>query len=375
MWSANHTATSDALPQPDLISFGDASARAPRTAEDHWRHSILPRWHARGSDDAEVRHLVLAGVPAAVQAELWWTFLGAPAAAATTHYHSILADVSRMRERLTFDIDGRLRRAQPALADLETVTADVPRTLPDHQRRGDFDGAALQGVLDAIVVAAAADNERGTASCGYVQGLADVGAVFLLYAQPPARAFGCLRALCARPLLRRLFALDADAWSAVGSVFEAHVRSSLPELSAHLDALGLRPEFYLTEWLVPLWCRSLCLEAAALTLNLLLLEGDLLVLRAALGVISALAPALQACEDVCEGRALCSSGPKRLSVSQYRACLSRVALEPHLLRPLAPYVTAAPDDHEQAAAAAAARPPPPPTQDPSVFEMPDLIAF
>ena len=64
-------------------------------------------------------------------------------------------------------------------------------------------------------------------------------------------------------------------------VFERHLCSSLPKLAEHLTVLGLRPEFYLTEWLVPLWCRSLCPEASALTLNMLLLEGDSSLARCA----------------------------------------------------------------------------------------------
>ena len=44
-----------------------------------------------------------------------------------------------------------VRRSLPQLEDLAVVSADVPRTSPESQRRGSLDGAQLLRVLDAFV--------------------------------------------------------------------------------------------------------------------------------------------------------------------------------------------------------------------------------
>ena len=341
MWAnsvATHTTTSDALPPPpDLIDIG-ATWRPHRSPEDHWRTVLLPHWQER-CNEAETRFHVLAGVPRAVQANLWWVSLVRHDLTSVEEWYRVAVDkAASWRARLASGRDGRPQARDPCMEDLLTIAADVPRTFIEQQQRGALDAAALTHVLDAVVAAdhddVAAGNRPG---CGYVQGMADVAAVLLLYEQAPCQAFGCLRSLSMRPLCRPILLLDMDLWSALGDVFERHLCSSLPKLAEHLTVLGLRPEFYLTEWLVPLWCRSLCPEASALTLNMLMLEGDLFLLRAALGVVSALEPGLLACDDLSDCRALCSSGPRALSISEYRACIMRVALESHLLQPLAPW--------------------------------------
>ena len=73
----------------------------------------------------------------------------------------------------------------------------------------------LTQVLEAHVTAEARMAGDGM---GYVQGMADVGA-FLLQRQSPSHAFGCLRALCLRPMVRLVFRLDVDEWLLVSTVF------------------------------------------------------------------------------------------------------------------------------------------------------------
>ena len=62
-----------------------------------------------------------------------------------------------------------------------------------------------------------AEARLGAGGMGYVQGMADVAA-FLLQRQPPPQAFGCLRALCGRPLVRLIFRLDVDEWLLISTV-------------------------------------------------------------------------------------------------------------------------------------------------------------
>jgi hypothetical protein len=93
-----------------------------------------------------------------------------------------------------------------------------------------------------------------------------------------------------------------------------------------------------TQWMVALWTRSLAVEPATLAWNLLLLEGDAVMLTVALGVVLAIAPALLACDDLAKCRDLCRDAPRTLSLAAFRRCTSACELDAGLMRPLAPWI-------------------------------------
>mmetsp|Transcript_40038 Transcript_40038/g.105849 ORF Transcript_40038/g.105849 Transcript_40038/m.105849 type:complete len:353 (+) Transcript_40038:143-1201(+) len=342
MFVATHTSTHEAQAPPDLIDLSD-EIRPTLSIEEEWLTKILPAWKEM-SGNARVRHLVHLGVPHAVQGSLWWIALSP--AEDETSFERAAAQSCRLREVLEFDWDGSRRKSEPLLEDLRTVSADVPRTFAEAQRLGTLDAEQLKRTLDAIVAGAGLDATGKGCSArahGYVQGIADVVAIFLMHGQPPWQAYGCLRALSSQPLLQPLLALDSALWEALGGVFAQHLGKNLPELAAHLDELGLVPSFYLPEWLVPLWCRTLCPEASALVLNLILIEGSLSLLRVALGVVSALSTHLLELDCLSDCRSLLSTGPRELSISTFRACVMSCAVEPRLCRPLEPWLEDSPD--------------------------------
>lgn len=323
---------------PDLLSF---------TAEEDWQRALGAWQSVRGTGEAKT--LVLAGVPPQLQAQLWHTALVDSGSEDEASFERAAAAASSLRERLDWDWDGSLRRAQPRLDELAVVSADVPRTLPDAQRGGALDAAQLQRLLDAFVAShmgadvAPAPSSGGGSSCrqgqGYTQGMADVAAWLLMHGMPPWQAFACLHSLVRRPLLRALMGLDQGCWDALSSVYMAHLRKAKPELAAHLEALGLAPFFFLPEWLVALWTRSLPKVAAELAWNMLLVEGDgFLVVQCALGVTMAIAPKLLLASDLANCRDVCRDAPRSLSVESFRRHALGCVLEPSLLRPLAPWV-------------------------------------
>ena len=63
--------------------------------------------------------------------------------------------------------------------------------------------------------------------------------------------------------------LCAARWAAVGRFHSRRLEDALPALQAHLEGLGLLPEMYLPEWLLPLWSRTLSPPLTALVWNLL----------------------------------------------------------------------------------------------------------
>ena len=71
-----------------------------------------------------------------------------------------------------------------------------------------------------------------------------------------------------------------------------------------------------------------------------LLDGDLFLLRSALGVALALGPQLRARDrsDLPGCRDVCRDGPRGLSAAAFRECVSSCELEARLCRPLARWV-------------------------------------
>ena len=315
--------------------FGDLLSFSP---EEEWEE-VLPRWQSVRTTP-QAQRLILAGVPKKLRAKLWFVALVQPGAEDEASFGRAVASARELRERLEWDWDGTLRKSQPQLDDLMVISADVPRTAPESQRRGTLDGTQLQAVLDAFVasqVGAAGSSNNGG---GYTQGMADVGAWLLMHRLPDWQSFAVLHALTRRPLLRAVMSLDQRCWDALSAVYTAMLKRASPDLAAHFDRIGMAPFFYLSEWLVALWTRSLPPEAAALAWNLLLVEGDgFFCLSCALGVSIAIAPVLLSCGDLAACRDLCRDAPKSLSVDAFRqAALTCRELDPAITRPLAPWI-------------------------------------
>ena len=313
----------------DLLSF---------SPEEEWEQ-VLPRWHSIKSTP-QAQRLVLAGVPKKVRAKLWCVALTQPAGAEDeASFGRAAAAAGELRDRLAWDWDGSLRKAQPHLDDLMVISADVPRTAPESQRRGTLDGAELQALLDAFV--ASQLNAEGTSSGGgYTQGMADVGAWLLMHRLPAWQAYASLHALTRRPLLRAVMNLDQSCWDALGRVYTAVLARASPPLAAHFAHVGLMPFFFLPEWLVALWTRSLPPEAAALAWNLLLTEGDgFFCVSCTVGVTVAIGPMLLGCDDLAGCRGICKDAPRTLSVEAFKeAALACRDLNPAAMRPLAPWL-------------------------------------
>ena len=355
-----------------LLAFGEATVmeeqRVESPADGVWT-PILSHWEEHRTTP-HVRQLFLAGVPESVQGGLWLTaFTGnVGTGASSTHeasealFERSADEASTLRERLDFDWNGDLRRAQPRLNELAVVTADVPRTSPDLQRTGELSAAELTRVLDAFVVAS-------SDSGGYTQGMADVVAWLLLHDLAGWQCFTILRSLVSRPLLRAAMSLDQACWDGISEVYANHLAlpGVAPQLAAHFRAVGLQPFFFLPEWLVALWCRTLRPDAARLAWNMTLLDGDLSLIVTALAVTRALAPDLLQCRDLAACRDALRDGPRTLSYEGFRDACSGVALRPGLLQPLARWVDVVPSSATDGAALMAEdlvespeRPPPPP---------------
>lgn len=336
----------------DLISFDDE----PLDQLVLWQQQILPQWEAQRKTAKVRRHVLEGDVPTELICTYWRTALGSTAED-EAGFEAASNSATSLRERLEYDWDGSLRRSDPQLDDLAVIAADVPRTLPDRQRDGTLDAAALQAVLDAYVASARGGSSSqvdvsrsggGSSSAeshdGYSQGMADVGAWLLRNGLSPRQGYGCLHALSRRRLIRSIMGLEQACWGAVCAVYEAHLGRHSPLLLSHLGSVGLQPFFFLPEWLVALWCRSLTDECCTLAWNLLMLDCDRFLLGSSLGVTLALGPLLMQCTDLPSCRDVLRDGPRGMSLESFRDAATQL-LEPALLQPLAAWMELGPESY------------------------------
>ena len=122
--------------------------------------------------------------------------------------------------------------------------------------------------------------------------MSHLAATLLLHVHEPHLACACLHALLAGyPVLRACASLRFGPPIAA---FDSALRSLLPALAAHLDALDVRPDLYLVPWLLTAFARSLPLAIAARVWDRMLSEGGRALLRAALALLRILQPKLLA---------------------------------------------------------------------------------
>jgi hypothetical protein len=237
------------------------------------------------------------------------------------------------RERMAYDWNDGFRKGHGQLcADFDVIDRDVPRTtLPSGGRFRSWTPAELTQVLEAHLVAES--QLPAGQGMGYVQGMADVAA-FLLQRLPPVTAYGALRRLCARPLVRTFFRLDTDEWLTLSSVFSTLIGTYCPTVFAKLEQEGLEPALYLPEWLMPLWSRSLSVEAASHVFSLTLLEGDAIFVRAAIAALVAIEPLVLKCRDLPECSQVLSKAPRQVSFADFMRALEACPLDPSAIAPL-----------------------------------------
>ena len=109
----------------------------------------------------------------------------------------------------------------------------------------------------------------------------------------------------------------------------------MPNLAARLAQLDLEPPMYLPEWLMPLWTRSLDPAVAAHVLHLLCIEGEGVLIRAALAVCAAIEPVvLETAADMPACRRLLSAAPASVGIDLFCEMLERCPVGDDALAPL-----------------------------------------
>ena len=85
---------------------------------------------------------------------------------------------------------------------------------------------------------------------------------------------------------------------------------------------------------MPLWSRSLSVEAASHVFSLTLLEGDAIFVRAAIAALVAIEPLVLMCRDLPECSQVLSKAPRQVSFADFMRALEACPLDPSAIAPL-----------------------------------------
>ncbi|KAG5647755.1 hypothetical protein DXG03_008478 [Asterophora parasitica] len=219
-----------------------------------WEKEILPDWRVVNKNHA-LRKLWWKGIPTKLRASMWERAVGNSLALSKDHYRTCLARANKALLSGVFP-----------QASLHAIEEDISTTLPAlhifHPQTGPL-YEELKEMLCAWVVS------RSDEGLGYIPGASKLAAMLLIN-MPAQQGFVVMRNLLERHCMRSFYGGE-------GSREDQH---------------QISPAAYLNDWLIPLFLQHLPFEACARVWDVLLLEGDSFLYRAALAILAVLEPRL-----------------------------------------------------------------------------------
>ncbi|KAG8812786.1 hypothetical protein FRC17_001821 [Serendipita sp. 399] len=257
-----------------------------RQAREQAIEESLPKWEAeivpdcrKVLRDPELRRLWWRGIPTKLRGPLWEKAVGNPLQMRQDMYKACLARAQRALQRGTFPED--------SLASLEK---DMDETLPALHLFHKETGAMRQDLKDLMLAWIVARSDEGL---GYNMGAARIGAMLLINIPLP-QAFLTMRNLLDRHCMRSFYGgqRSKEDVEAYFRIFDTLLADSLPKIYFNFKQHHISPSEYLSDWLTTMFIDHLPFESCARIWDVLLLEGDSFLFRAALSIFHVLEPRL-----------------------------------------------------------------------------------
>lgn len=267
---------------------------------DEWVASILPSWHKKRKT-TRVRTLVFRGIPANVRGRAWQCAIGNPLNVSEDLFEVLKerAYTGRMeyirgREIVAMadgDVGGNGGKAETMMESERSahkaIMLDLPRTFPDlsfFHAEGSHYEYALRDVLEAFLYL--------KPDVGYSQGMSFLAAVLLLYMEP-YEAFSCfVNMLLHKSCFLNFFKIKMPEVRVYMMVHEKLMSEEMPNLYSHFKQYGIESDLYMINWVMSLYCRALPLDLVTRIWDLYVLDGDVAIFRAALGILRLFMPRL-----------------------------------------------------------------------------------
>ncbi|KAF9486446.1 RabGAP/TBC [Pholiota conissans] len=243
-----------------------------------WEKEILPDWRVV-KRNARLRKLWWHGIPTNLRASLWEKAVGNELALSKDHYRTCLSRARRALSSGVFPQTTLDLMEQDMLTTLPSIHLFLKETGPMY---GD-----LKDMLCAWVVS------RSDEGLGYTAGAAKIAAMLLIN-MPNQQAFIVMRNLLERHCMRSFFGGERakDDVEAYYRIFDTMLADGMPKIYFNFKQHQISPGAYFPDWVVPLFLDHLPFEACARIWDVLLLEGDSFIYRAALGILAVLEPRL-----------------------------------------------------------------------------------
>ncbi|EIW63955.1 RabGAP/TBC [Trametes versicolor FP-101664 SS1] len=243
-----------------------------------WEREIVPDWTVVHRDP-NLRRLWWQGIPTKLRAPMWQAAAGNALALSKDAYKTCASRAKRALASGSF----------PTTV-LGLLEDDIRTTLPAISLFAPEKGPLYQDLRDMLCAWVVARSDEGL---GYVVGVAKIAAMILLN-MPPSQGFVVLRNVLERHCLRSFYGgmASKDDVEAYYRIFDTLLADGMPKIYFNFKQHQVSPAAYLPDWLVPLFLDHLPFEACARVWDVIMLEGDAFLYRAALAILGVLEPRL-----------------------------------------------------------------------------------
>ncbi|CAD6441543.1 8e124784-bebf-451b-8c9f-bf33ee2fcef3 [Sclerotinia trifoliorum] len=247
-----------------------------------WEEHVLPNW-----DDVirqrRTRELWWRGIAPRSRGAVWTKAIGNPLGLSEPSYTAALRRAQALEA--TIKNGSQLSAEEEKKRGwLERIEKDVKETYPElriFQPEGPLH-VALTDVLKAYAMY--------RSDVGYVHGTNTIAAILLLNLPDASSSFEALSNILNRPLPLSFHTNDSGAISRVYSLFLTTLSQKFPRLHSHLTAedLNLNPDVYLRDTFASLFTSSISLDNASRLWDVVVFEGDSILVRAAVALFGSL---------------------------------------------------------------------------------------
>ncbi|CZT08257.1 related to Mac1p interacting protein (MIC1 protein) [Rhynchosporium graminicola] len=254
-----------------------------------WEEHVLPNWDAVTSQK-RTRELWWRGIAPRSRGVVWQKAIGNQLGLSDSSYVAAL--------RRAQALEKTIKRGSGLSPDEETkkgwlrrIEQDVEGTYKELRifQKGGPLHETLRDVLRAYAMY--------RSDIGYVPGTSTIAALLLLNLPTPSSTFSALSNLLNRPLAHSFHTSDPGSIFRTYSLLFSTLKLKSPRLAKHLTSLNLEPSTYLGDMFTSLFTQNLSLDQVTRLWDVVVFEGDAVLVRAAVAYLVGLEGKLFGCES------------------------------------------------------------------------------
>lgn len=240
-----------------------------------WEEHVLPNW-----DDAtrqkRTRELWWRGIAPRSRGQVWVKAIGNELGLSDSSYTAALRRARALEDTIKKG-SGLSDEEERKKGWLDRIEVDVKTTYPEL-KIFQPEGPLHEALLDVLKAYAMYRSD-----VGYVPGTSTIAALLLLNLPDSSSSFCALSNILNRPMPLSFHTTDSGAISRAYSVLLTMLQTSSPRLHAHLTSasLNLHPDMYLHSFFISLGTKGLSLDQASRLWDVMVFEGDMVIVRAA----------------------------------------------------------------------------------------------